>query len=247
MLNIVCVNCGTKYGNSYVDRLYLMTKRFLDIPFTFTCFTDQPINTTHPIIQIDCSSWGVNGWFTKLKLFDGHTIPYDSMLFMDVSLIIKAPLRQLIEFVLNQHKDFIVLHDWHYDCINSCVMWIKKGDITQTIWDMYASGMKYQTILQGDQDYINAVIKDKCLEKHIAYFPQEYIASYKDLLRTHRMAQEGAISMLEEAIIVKFHGHPKPHELLNPWLRFRHLTLRYPSHAVHDWSFLTKEIQEWWQ
>ncbi|HEX2949536.1 MAG TPA: hypothetical protein VHV83_08225 [Armatimonadota bacterium] len=247
MHHIICVCSGMKYGNNYVEKLHRMVTRYLDTPFTFTCVTDHPYEITPGIETIDSSSWGTTGWFTKLRLFDADATPYDSMLYLDVSLVIKKPLRPLIEFATAQHKDFVGLRDWHYDCINSCIMWIKKSPTTQTVWDTYASGKTYNTILHGDQDYIDAVIRDKHLEEHVAYFPQQFIASYKKLLRTHRYTPDEEERMLHEAIIVKFHGHPKPHELLNTWLRFRHLTLRYPRYAFHDWTFLTKETQEWWK
>lgn len=222
-----------------------MTKRQLSMPFTFTCITDRPRSLHPEIRQCDCSAWGVTGWFTKIKIFDAQALPFDEFLFMDISMIMLDSLDPLVEFA--RGKDLVAMRDWHYDCFGSCAMWLKKSALNQTIWDEYAKGTRYQTELNGDQDFIDAVLRDKGLEDQVAYYPQEWFQSYKRLLRIHRQSPEEAERQLKAARILKFHGHPRPHELINPWLRFRHLAMRYPTHAFTDWRFLTSEIAEWWQ
>ncbi|HEX2949556.1 MAG TPA: hypothetical protein VHV83_08325 [Armatimonadota bacterium] len=245
MVNVVCINCGDKHPDIYVDRLFSTTTKNLSYPFEFYCITDRPRPLRPEIKQIDCSNWGVSGWFTKIKIFDADALPFDNFLFMDISMIVLKDLEPLIDFA--QGKDLVAMRDWHYNCFGSCTMWVQKSELVQTIWDEYAQGKEYTDLyLHGDQDYIDAVLREKQLEDQVHYFPQEWFASYKRLLKTHRTAPAEADKMLSDARILKFHGHPRPHQLLNPWLRFRHLTLRYPRYAFHDWTFLIEEVRHWW-
>ena len=39
--NIICMKWGTKFGASYVNRLYDMVERNTTVPHRFVCFTDD--------------------------------------------------------------------------------------------------------------------------------------------------------------------------------------------------------------
>ena len=41
MANVICMKWGDLYGPQYVNRLYAMVKRHLNIDFRFECFTDD--------------------------------------------------------------------------------------------------------------------------------------------------------------------------------------------------------------
>lgn len=38
---VICINWGTKYGPTFINRLYGMVARNITPPYTFTCFTDK--------------------------------------------------------------------------------------------------------------------------------------------------------------------------------------------------------------
>lgn len=245
MINIVCVNNGGKYGDDYTNKLYAMTERYLQRPFQLTCFTDRPRPLHENIHQYSIAHWGLSGWFAKLKLFDGAAIPFDSFLYLDITLIIKQSLEPLIDFACG--KPFVTQQDWWYDCFNSSVMWITKHPMNQRVWDTFSSGKKYHTRHHGDQDYIHAVFKEQGLLQQIDYFPQSFVQSYKDLVRQRRYNKMAADQALARAIILKFHGHPKPHELLQTKTEFLKLQLRTPTLLFRDWSYLNDVIRDWWQ
>jgi len=161
-------------------------------------------------------------------------------------MVVRESLDPLVDMA--RGHNMVALRDWHYDCINSCIMWVEKGSITQAIWDEYARGTRFpDTVLHGDQDFTDAVLRMNHQKDRITYFPQEWIASYKDLLKIHRTDPEEACRLYTAARLIKFHGHPRQHELLNPVLCVQYLALRYPRYAWRDWGFLSKDIRQLWQ
>ena len=48
--NIICMKWGTKFGASYVNRLYDMVERNTTVPHRFVCFTDDA-NGLNPNIE----------------------------------------------------------------------------------------------------------------------------------------------------------------------------------------------------
>lgn len=246
MLNVVCVNCGEKYSDDYVNRLYYMAKRHISTPFTFTCFTDRSRNLEPGIIQLDTVQWGLEGWYNKLKLFDSKAMPYESMLYLDLSLVIRQSLEPLVEYV--QDKPFVALRDWSYDVINSCVMWISRNPMTQKVWEDYASGQPFLEGNHGDQDCIYASLVNQGVAQDIPYFPPEWIVSYKQLHKVYVFrSKEEARSKVMDALIIKFHGHPRQHEMLTLPGRFRWIALQQPRYLLRDWNFLAREVKEWWK
>ena len=83
-LAVVCVQWGTKYGKDYVLKLASAVKRWLPLPHTFLCFTDEPGalgeggggggETVVPLPLPFCKKAGAKGfaldtWWTKAALF----------------------------------------------------------------------------------------------------------------------------------------------------------------------------------
>ena len=241
MLQIVSVHCGEKYSDLYLDRLYGMVTRHMPAPFAFTCFTDRRRKVSEHIQQVDCAGWGLSGWFNKLKLFDKSAMPFESMLYLDLSLIVKADLTPMVDFV-RQHP-FVIVRDWHYDCFNSCAMWITRTARTQQVWDDYAQGITYRTRHHGDQDYIHAVFRAHGWLPETTCFPESMIVSYKNLRRMRRSQPQRSEELLADSIILKFHGFPKPHELLMPAVE---LPLKRRLFFFGR-DYLVPQIREWWQ
>jgi hypothetical protein len=248
-LKIVCINVGDKYGDEYVQRLYNMCARNLSEPFQFILYRDRPHDLSPEIEQRDCSEWGVPGWFNKIKLFDRAVLNED-FLFLDVSQVIKSSLDPLLAFArAHPEKRLFGMRDWNYDCFGSPVMYVRPSETTQSIWNTYASGVRFptKTAIDGDQDFIDSCIETSGMEPFVGYFPQEWFASYKLLRKAHAGSRAKATKMLADAMFVKFHGPPKMHTLLNPWKNLV-LTLRKkPFRVFHYWRYLATETREWWR
>ena len=203
-----------------------------------------------PLGGEDFSSAGPSqdlGWFGKLKLFDRAELP-DEFLFFDLALVIYRSLDPMLEWARqNPEPCLIGMRDWNYDCFGSMVMWVRPCDLTQRIWDSYASGTRYphQTPVDGDQDFIDGFIREH-FRGEDAYFPQEWFVSYKLLRKAHADNKPKEKTMFEAGRILKFHGPPKMHELLD-WKQNLRLLLKHkPFRTFSYWRYLEKQVREWW-
>jgi len=71
------------------------------------------------------------------------------------------------------------------------------------------------------------------------------VCSYKNLRKLGRRNPEQAKHKLEACTILKFHGNPKPSEVIYPW--------RHPVHTIVTnplkprlWGYLADEIKRHW-
>ncbi len=244
MLSVACVNTGDRYPDIYVDRLYRMVQRHLSMPFRFVCYTDRPRPLDPAVQQADASSWGLSGWFAKLRLFDGELLNGEPLLYIDLSAIIRSSLDPMVSYA--HGHPFVAVRDWNYDCLNSCVMWISPCAETQGIWDAYRTGVRYQSPLKGDQDYIDDHVREHGLHDWVTWWPPEWVISYRRLFRVHRRSHFTAMDVLSRSIVVKFHGTPRPHQL-GDWRVMTMLYLRYPSAYLHARPQMVHHLRDAWR
>jgi hypothetical protein len=247
MLEIVCLNVGDQFPDLYVERLFNMLSRHVDESFQLTCFTDRDRDLPAAVKQSDCSSWGYSGWFNKVKLFDIDEMPSSEFLYFDVSLVIRSNLRRLIDFAAKEKADLIAVRDWNHDVLNSCVMRITRSETSQVIWEAFRDEEYGDEKFSGDQNFIDAVIRRKNRTSQLKYFPDEFILSYKSLLKLHRRKPREAAEMLENGMVLKFHGRPRMADLLSPMAFLKRVTCRYPNWAFKDWMYLSEEVREQWK
>lgn len=249
-LNLVCLMAGDGLSDDYITKLYNMLSRFAARPFTLTCLTDRARQVPAQVATLDISSWpkhraDMRITQLKLRLFEPGAVPFEEFYYMDVTQVIKGSMNPIWNYADSCDEPLVILQDWHHDTVNSCFMRIRQDERLRTVYDTYASGKRYEVKLNGDQDYLNAVIEDKTLQELVAHFPSNLIASYKNLRRLNRKDKKKAVQLLQEAAIVKFHGTPRPHELLDPKYRWQE-AFRSPGHAFKDWGYLVQEIDAWW-
>jgi hypothetical protein len=72
------------------------------------------------------------------------------------------------------------------------------------------------------------------------------VASYKQLRKRAARDRTGARRRAGGAVILKFHGAPKPHEVLAPWRNPPATVLRHP-HPPRLWRYLADEIETHWR
>ena len=110
---IICINWGTKYGFTYINRLYAMVERNITPPFRFVCFTDRnngirPEVECHPLpptpVEIPITQKGIWGksrlWSTRLADLAGP------VLFLDLDIVITGNLDELFSY---GHSDDVIL------------------------------------------------------------------------------------------------------------------------------------------
>ena len=246
-VEIVCVNAGDKFPDVYVQRLHNMLGRNFDRPFRLSCFTDRQRDLSHEIVQIDIKPFGARGPFNKVLLYNQALFPYDEALFMDITLVIKEDLAHLVDHAESLDKDVVAIRDWRRPVLNSCVQWITKNETLKKVWEVFESGEHPEFRTKGDQFFTFSTLQALGLEHQIGYFPEGEIQSYKVLREAHRESEQKFAELWAKTKVIKFHGMPRQHEVIDPWKQFWNVTVRYPQYAVKDWNFLAKEIKEWWR
>ena len=244
-LRVVALQVGDAYPDSYVDRLGHMVERHLPRPHEFVVFSDRPRSFRTDIVVRDCSSWGLKGYFNKLRLFDPSVTGHDPFIYLDITLVVRDDLGRLLTEADKVDASLIGVDDWNYPVLNSSVLLVRPDEQTRRVWEDFRSGRRYQGSTHGDQEYIHQVFLANSPDR-LRYWPSELVASYKGL-RKMAVADPGrAREMYERCVILKFHGHPRPHEVLAPWRSPVSTILRHPFRP-RLWRFLGEEIEANWR
>jgi hypothetical protein len=188
---IACVKWGTKYGPEYVNILADMVARNCELPYQFWCFTDDGAGLAEEVITKPLPD-GLDGWWNKLALFQPETFPAKTrVLYLDLDVIVCGPLEPLI-------NTCGIAADWMQGGYNSSVMCWDEGEHPR-VWPAPDGAMAR---LHGDQDWLTEL-------GGWDYLPPDWIVSY----RLHAVTWPP-----KDAIVVAFHGEPKPHEVVTGWV-----------------------------
>ncbi len=189
---VCCVKWGTKYGPEYVNILADMVARNCELPYQFWCFTDDPRGLAEDVQPRNLPP-GLDGWWNKLALFKPGTFPPNTrVLFLDLDVIVCGPIEPLINMTG-------IAADWLQGGYNSSVMVWDAGEY-HDVWEKYDAGVP--DVFHGDQDWLT-------LRGGWKYLPPDWIVSYR--LHATEWPPKGAI-------VVAFHGEPKPHEITAGWV-----------------------------
>lgn len=203
MLNIVCVNSGTKYSNEYVNILCDGVARNLDssIKFKFICFTNKPEGLD---IDIDVMPLpeNIDGWWNKLYLFKDGLFPEgDRIVYLDLKNVIVSSLDEIVAYggKLTVLRDFMRPDGWQ----NSLMSW--EANTLGYIWDKYLE--VGSDGCWGDHIWMEKHCKECNFWQDL--FPSAFV-SYKV-----NNCSEG---IPKGAKIVFFHGEPYPEHINNGWV-----------------------------
>jgi len=97
MINIVCLQWGTKYGPVYTNRLFWGVSHNINVPFKFHCFTDNEEHLhkdiiTHPLPYKD----QLEVYWNKLYLFSDDINITGRIFYLDVDTIITGNIDELV-------------------------------------------------------------------------------------------------------------------------------------------------------
>lgn len=205
--------CVLKDGGDFlvddVIRLSNSVKRNCSIPHQFVCLSDSKLIPKRiksiPLIH----NWP--GWWSKIEVFRPDLFDTEYVCYLDLDTVITGSLDGLIQGNIN----FSGLMPWkgverkrNAICSGLMVWQNKKFTMIYTNFT-YA---KHSRLFRGDQDYIsNILVKHSVPHKHLQKFVKG-IYSYK--LDTNRK------DLPSDAIIVVFHGTPRPRACLHlPWVQ----------------------------
>ena len=248
-LQIVTVQLGNRYPDTWTIRLANMVARNLQEDHRFIIYTDKPDSrrfqtaaSPNQSVEVrDLEPGKLQGFFGKLRLFDQCLTGPEPFLFLDNTLVIRSSMSRLIEIGRSNTQHLTGVRDWNYPILNSSVMWIKPNRDTQDVWDAWHSGRHQDESFSGDQNFIIRTINPEELE----YWPDEQICSYKKLRKLAARNPIEAKKKMERCSIIKFHGHPKPNEVIQPWRHPANTILRAPL-KPRTWWYLKEEIQNHW-
>ncbi|EGJ09776.1 hypothetical protein [Rubrivivax benzoatilyticus] len=221
-VHFVCVTIGRMDGMAelYLSRLHGMLQRHVHRPFTLHCFSDVARQVPPGVVLHDCSEWrrfvGPSDHVTchKLCLFAPELVGLAEFFYLDLSIVVQQDLDDWLARSLGRAEDLLIVDDWNYDCYNSSVMRIRPGAM-RAVFDDFAAGVRHPARVPGDQDQIHAAVAAHGLSARVGLFDAADIVSYKTLRRLGRRRPGEAKRAFAGALIVKFHGRPKPHVALS--------------------------------
>ena len=248
-LHVVTVQLGNRYPDLWTTRLANMVARHLQDDHRFIIYTDKPTRTrfqtdTNPnqVVEVrDLEAGALQGYFGKLRLFDQALTGPEPFLFLDNTLVIRKSLSKLIEIGNKNHQHLTGVRDWNYPILNSSVMWVKPNTATQDVWTAWRSGLYQNQSFPGDQNFIFRALSSE----ELGYWPEGVVCSYKNLRKLEKRDPNKVKRLLETCTILKFHGKPKPSEVIDPWRHPVHTILRNPL-KPRLWSYLADEIRTHW-
>ncbi|WKB54326.1 hypothetical protein [Eleftheria terrae] len=252
-LPVVCIATGELYGlgDMYVSRLFGMLQRHCPVPFRLHCYSDRPRGLPAEVDLRDCSGWealqapGMHPTMRKLGLFNPDFVEFPEFLYLDLSLVIRRDMRDLLEHAFGRPEDLVVVNDWHYPCYNSSVMRVRRGPL-RYVYDGFAAGETHAQRVPGDQDHLHAAIRSRGDEGRVACFPAPLVVSYKNAMRVGRRDPARAAHMVDNATIVKFHGAPKMHQAFDPLYYFFRIRLRDLLNGNLREPFSTRALGREW-
>jgi hypothetical protein len=248
-LQVVTVQLGNRYPDTWTIRLANMVARNLQEDHRFIIYTDKPDSrrfqtaaSPNQVVEVrDLEPGKLQGFFGKLRLFDQCLTGPEPFLFLDNTLVIRSSISRLIEIGRSNSQHLTGVRDWNYQILNSSVMWVKPNSDTQDVWEAWRSGSYQDEQFPGDQNFILWALK----KEELAYWPEGTVCSYKNLRKLANRDREQAKLQLEGCTILKFHGNPKPSEVMNPWRHPVHTILKNPL-KPKLWGFLAGEIKSHW-
>ena len=241
MLNIICwkwdkglhVKKKIRYNARHVNILYKNCLKNIDIPFKFTCITDNKRGLNKDIQTIPVwNDFEKYGWcYRRLKTFSKEMIPIlgERILSIDLDCIILKNITSLID----NDNDFMIWKSGTNRAPFSGSMWMMNIGIHQDIWDdfkeedLISTGHKHYQYqnkyaiqagfnVGSDQSWLNY----KLANKNIKYWsPNDGIYNFRTIFG--RKSQN--YDALNKAKIIFFSGSADPSQRKlqqkHPWIK----------------------------
>jgi hypothetical protein len=220
VLPIVCMAFSEGHGDMtelYVERLSGMLRRHVRRPYQLYCYTDRDCRLPAGVVRRDCSGWtelerkGMRATTRKLGLFNPDYVEFDEFLYLDLSLVIRRDMGDLLDYAFGRAEDLVIVPHWYHACYNSSVMRIRSGPL-RAVYDRFVAGDSFVQRVPGDQDFVHGVVGKLGLGERVALFPAHQVVSFKKTMKAGRHDAEGGRERIASATIVKFHGQPKMDE-----------------------------------
>ncbi|MGB0372873.1 MAG: glycosyltransferase [Opitutales bacterium] len=211
--NVICMKWGTKYGPHYVNRLYRHVSKNLSGDYRFICFTDDASGIDEgvevfPIPEMDLDpNEPERGWKKLTILGETEANMKGQVLFLDIDIIVRAPIDQLFE----HPGEFLIIQDWlrkHRQIGNSSVFRFKAGAHADVLDYFVKNPQKVKNWVRHEQAYLTYKVRETT---EVTYWPERWCVSFKrQCIPPVPICWFKETQEPEDACIVVFHGHPNP-------------------------------------
>lgn len=187
--------CVLKAGGEYAPYHAVRLQRYLGAPLT--CLTDYRIDNKNIEVIPLVEQWP--GWWSKIELFRPGLFN-EPVVYLDLDVAVLGDVSRLHADTFTMCRDFI-----KPQMVNSSVM---SGPLPPEVFDtFYADPDKYMARYRswpriGDQAFIEDTVSV------IDRFDPGLVVSYR---------QHCKDSVPEGAVVVAFHGKPKPWQIAEEW------------------------------
>jgi len=237
---------GDKFGPEYVNRLFKMVEKNLDLEHRFVCFTDNGEGLDDgievrplPEMELD-SSLPERGW-RKLTVFKEKLADLEGQaLFLDLDIVIINNINSFFE----AEGDFLIIKDWDFphDIIgNSSVFRFEIGKYPEVLDNFIKNGDEIRAKHRNEQAYLSYAIDEigkNRGKKILNYWDKSWCVSFKrNCLHKFPLNYFLAAKFPKDAKIVIFHGRPTPSQALHGY--FGKMGLRYVKPV--------KWIEKYWE
>jgi len=234
---IFCMKWGTLYGPEYVNVLYNMVKRNLNLPFKMVCFTDNAAGisediTCFPIPEIDLPTNIPERMWKKLTVFKETLYNLEgTALFLDLDVVIVDN----IDSFFQDKNPFMIIKDYRKQ-------WRITGNSSVFRFEIGKHGYVYDYFIanfdtikaahRNEQEYLTWAVNEK---NNLHYWPTAWCPSFKyDCASRFPLAVWKKPSIPDGSKIIIFHGEFTPQKAIDggfgKWYRY----LR-PSKWVADY------------
>lgn len=210
--NVICMKWGTKFGPSYVNRLYKMVEKNLTLPHRFVCFTDDttgllPGIETFPLPDVVTVAGEPERSFRKLGVFHKELGNLKGQaLFLDLDIIITGN----IDSFFTLPGKFFIMRDLHFKKIigNSSVFRFNIGEHSDIIEKFQKEHLAIKKWARNDQIYLSHEMYNQGL---MQYWPSDWLVSFKHkCIHSFPMNYFKMPTLPEQTKILIFHGKPTP-------------------------------------
>ncbi len=157
MINVICVKWGTKYSAADVNRLKRNVERYLTVPHTFHCYTDDPAGLECNIIYMPQDN-DLEIYWNKLAMFQKDFLE-GTCLYFDIDVVIQNNINHILDYLCDDLT--MIRCYWKGDRVtdgsspkfkerwdmyvnSSCLLW--KGGSLSSIWEHFDANADYYMV-----------------------------------------------------------------------------------------------------
>ena len=200
---------------NYVNRLYRSVQRHLNIPHRFICFTDRAGIGFAPgieILPLGKDEVDLRWNLTKMVAYKPDNGLTGRVLLFDLDVVITGCLDELAGY----NGEFITCEAaYHKNGIGGSLVGFEAGWGAKKLWAPLMTKRRsfYESMTDGsERQYFGMKLR---AAGHKIDFWQTL---YPGQVLSYKVHCQGTTCAPDNVRVVRFHGHPRPHEVKDNWV-----------------------------